>query len=295
MDKIIKDYCLGLKPNSADQVKRSCKYFQQFLIINKLKLEDLDSVSICEFLEVLRQRKGIKDKSGRTKAANATLTRILYTVRAVLKTHVKPEIFDRALSLVPLSRSPEKRQAGRLTASQLRLLIAKLPSSRKGYLLGAFLGLAFGGGMRRSEILNIKLGDIRIDNNRLVCRLFTTKNGGTYNQVISPQFVPYVTKLIQFRSGEGATDSSFLICSRVSHTYTPDSFNKLLREYSEDVLGFPITSHWGRYSAITKLLEDGHTYRQVQDFSRHKSVRMVELYDKREFGEEDSLGNILKY
>lgn len=295
MDKIIKDYCLGLKPNSADQVQRSCKYFQQFLIVNKLKLEDLTSSDICEFLEALRQRKGIKDNSGRTKAANATLIRILYTVRAVLKTHVKPEIFDRALSLVPLSRSPEKRQAGRLTPEQLRLLIAKLPNNRKGYLLGAFMGLAFGGGMRRSEILNLKLGDIRIDENRLVCRLFTTKNGGTYNQVIAPQFVPYIVKLMQFRIQEWATEASFLICSRISDTYNPNSFNKLLKEYSEDVLGFPITSHWGRYSAITKLLEDGHTYREVQDFSRHKSVRMVELYDKREFGEENSLGNILKY
>lgn len=295
MDKIIKDYCLGLKPNSADQVKRSLRYFQQFLVLNKLNLEDLTSSDICEFLEALRQRKGIKDKSGRTKVANATLTRILYTIRAVLKAQVKAEIFDRALSLVPLSRSPEKRQAGRLEPEQLMLLIAKLPSNRKGYLLGAFFGLAFGGGMRRGEILNLKLGDIRLDENRLVCRLFTTKNGGTYNQVIAPQFVPYITKLVQFRSGEGATDSSFLITSSRSDTYTPDSFNKLLREYSEEVLGFPITSHWGRYTAITKLLEDGHTYREVQDFSRHKSVRMVELYDKREFGEENSLGNILKY
>lgn len=41
------------------------------------------------------------------------------------------------------------------------------------------------------------------------------------------------------------------------------------------------TPHSARATAITKLLADGVPHREVQEFSRHSSVRMVERYDKR--------------
>ena len=49
-----------------------------------------------------------------------------------------------------------------------------------------------------------------------------------------------------------------------------------------------ITPHSARATAITKLLADGIPHRQVQEFSRHSSVQMVEVYDKRRIGVEEN-------
>jgi hypothetical protein len=48
-------------------------------------------------------------------------------------------------------------------------------------------------------------------------------------------------------------------------------------------------------TAISKLLSDGISHREVQEFSRHSSVQMVELYDKRRIGVEDNPGKKLEY
>jgi len=48
------------------------------------------------------------------------------------------------------------------------------------------------------------------------------------------------------------------------------------------------TPHSARATAITKLLADGIPHREVQEFSRHSSIQMVEWYDKRRFDVEQS-------
>ena len=42
-------------------------------------------------------------------------------------------------------------------------------------------------------------------------------------------------------------------------------------------------------------LDDGTTHRQVREFSRHKSIQMVEVYDKRRTKLSESLGLKLSY
>ena len=50
-----------------------------------------------------------------------------------------------------------------------------------------------------------------------------------------------------------------------------------------------------RATAITKLLADGIPHRQVQEFSRHASIQMVEWYDKRRFSVDENVGVGLEY
>jgi integrase len=50
-----------------------------------------------------------------------------------------------------------------------------------------------------------------------------------------------------------------------------------------------------RATAITKLLADGIPHRQVQEFSRHASIQMVEWYDKRRFSVDENVGVGFEY
>jgi integrase len=56
-----------------------------------------------------------------------------------------------------------------------------------------------------------------------------------------------------------------------------------------------VSPHSARATAITRLLSRGIPHREVQEFSRHSSIQMVELYDKRRLGVEDSPGRGLDY
>jgi integrase len=56
-----------------------------------------------------------------------------------------------------------------------------------------------------------------------------------------------------------------------------------------------VTPHSARATAITRLLEQGFSHREVQEFSRHSSVLMVEKYDKRRFSLDESPGKKIFY
>ena len=70
----------------------------------------------------------------------------------------------------------------------------------------------------------------------------------------------------------------------------------LFKHYCQVVgAGTHATPHSARATAITKLLADGIPHRQVQEFSRHASIQMVEWYDKRRFSVDENAGVGLEY
>lgn len=289
-------HCEGLKASSIREIETSARFFAEFLLLRKIELEQLNQYDICAFVTHLRQRRGVEDANGNSHYTNRTIRRHLYTLRALCRiAKVDEEAWTRAFKLVPLSKIPEKREFGRLEWEQIESLLKGLPASRTGHQLAAFIGLTYGGGLRRGEVLKIRLGEIRVIHNRLIVKLRKTKNGKDYAQVIGPELVQYVLKAVSMRNAEGAKESDFLLTSRAGKVYHGRSINKLLAFWASKTIGQHISTHWGRYSSITRLLEQGYTYREVQEFSRHASVEMVELYDQREFGEDDHPGNFLKF
>ena len=70
-----------------------------------------------------------------------------------------------------------------------------------------------------------------------------------------------------------------------------------MKEYCECVGLDPdqYSPHSARATGITKMLEQGIPHRQVQEFSRHSSVRMVELYDKRRIQIDHNPAKVLEY
>jgi integrase len=71
---------------------------------------------------------------------------------------------------------------------------------------------------------------------------------------------------------------------------------RIFKEYAAKV-GLPpdMAPHSARATAITKLLSDGMSYREVQEFSRHSSIQMVEHYDKRTWAIDKSPSKSLRF
>ncbi|MCS6894414.1 MAG: site-specific integrase, partial [Deltaproteobacteria bacterium] len=60
-------------------------------------------------------------------------------------------------------------------------------------------------------------------------------------------------------------------------------------------LGSNYSPHSARATSITRLLAEGYDFRSVQAFSRHSSIAMVELYDKRRLTIEQNPALKLKF
>jgi integrase len=112
-----------------------------------------------------------------------------------------------------------------------------------------------------------------------------------------------VTKLVEARVQQGARSGDYLFISfrgrggRVptDRPISPDGIYQLFKRYCAAVGAEHASPHSARATAITKLLADGVSFREVQEFSRHSSVQMVEVYDKRRIAVDENPGRTLDY
>jgi integrase len=219
--------------------------------------------------------------------------------------------FDAAYDLYPLGKKIEhKRKAKFFEVGEVRQIFDSINArTPDGMRDKAFLALLFGGGLRVSEALGIRIGQVEVTKaGEVVVYLASTKAGCDAHQEISPDLSKYITDFIAYRQQTGAKDVEPLIAvfiqGKAKWRYTPEKipipicrqtallwFERLCRD-----AGLPrFTPHAARRTAIMMLLDANQSHRQVASFSRHSSVSMVEYYDQKKFSGPDSIAKKLKF
>lgn len=207
---------------------------------------------------------------------------------------------------------PPPKEAGRKRPTEMvdfelvKTIIAGAPTDTpKGLRDKAVLCALFGGGLRRSEVAALRVGDVRRSRNGTIyLYLRSTKAKRDAEQTVPAWAGAALTDLAQARLREGAGPVDFLCVSytgRAGATPTtrpisPSGIYGLFKHYSALAGAGPfVTPHSARATAITRLLDAGIPHREVQAFSRHASIQMVEVYDKRRIGVDDNPGVGLTY
>ncbi len=244
--------------------------------------------------------------------ANATIAKKFAALRRIYRMAIATDLgvtknpFD--VDRVP----PPSKQAGQkrpteMVKFELVKEILELPDQNtpKGLRDRAILALLFGGGLRRSEVCGLRIGDVRrTQKGTVFLQLRATKAKKDAHQAIPAWAAKSVQALIQQRVKEGASAGDYLIIGYrgqggKSPSPDPISDNGLYRLFKSYCMrggaGSSATPHSARATAITKLLSDGIPHREVQEFSRHSSIAMVELYDKRRIGVDENPGKELDY
>lgn len=200
---------------------------------------------------------------------------------------------------------PPPKDAGRKRPTQmvefeLVLDIIQTPdaSTPKGRRDRAILAVLFGGGLRRSELVSLRIGDVRrTSSGTTFLYLRHTKAKRDAEQALPPWAAEPLWELIRERKKLAAAEGDHLfVCftgragavmtqRRMSDTAVYLLFKQCCMAAGA---GRHATPHSARATAITKLLADGIPHREVQEFSRHSSIQMVEWYDKRRFDVEQS-------
>jgi integrase len=157
--------------------------------------------------------------------------------------------------------APDDRRERRLRPGELDRLMDAAGSCRNP-LIGKIVLVALETGMRRGEILNIRLDDVDVERRTLL--IPTTKNG-------QPRIIPLTGKALSLLHDVGVrTDTIFPISANAFRL----SWERLKKRAKIENLHF----HDLRHEAISRFFEKGLSTPEVALISGHRDMRMLFRY-----------------
>lgn len=137
----------------------------------------------------------------------------------------------------------------------------------------AMLSLIYSCGLRRSELLNIKIGDI--DSKRGFVMVRNSKNKKDRQIPLSPKILALLRQYYK-----AYQPKKWLFEGQHPGTqYSEKSLEKTLKNaVGQAGIRKPVSLHWLRHSYATHLLESGTDLRYIQELLGHKSSKTTEIY-----------------
>ncbi len=137
----------------------------------------------------------------------------------------------------------------------------------------AMLSLIYACGLRRSELLNLKIQDIDANRNLLIVRQAKGKKD---------RVVPVSDKTVEMLRTyyKEFKPKAWLFEGQVAgNSYSEKSLESILKQALKKVkIRKPVTLHWLRHSYATHLLENGTDLRYIQEILGHQSSKTTEIY-----------------
>ncbi len=181
--------------------------------------------------------------------------------RHVYKAELDVETFERPRR--------EHRLPNVLSRNEVKQII-EVPTNTKHRVM---LSLIYACGLRRSELLNLKPGDI--DSQRGVLLIKQSKGKKDRIVPISEKLIGILREYYKCYKPE-----KYLFEGQVKgEQYSASSMQKVLREACDKAgIQKPVTLHWLRHSYATHLLESGTDLRFIQEQLGHSSSKTTEIY-----------------
>lgn len=294
-----------------------------------LNATDLHAISYKRFLEKKRGQaprvqtsKTVRDVSTRVRVnekqfgtsynlTTSTISKKFTALRRIYRMFISANLcslnpFD--IDKVPINskKSGQKRPTEMIDFDLVKKIITTPnPKTIQGLRDRLILSLLFAGGLRRSEVANLIMDDVReSEGGTFYLKLRATKSGKDFEQALPLWCSSTLLAYLNFRKQEGALSGDKLFMGFAGKNQeksndkplTTSGIYRLFKIYCQKAgAGAFVSPHSARATAITKLLADGISHREVQEFSRHSSIQMVEAYDKRLFGVDRNPGRNLKY
>ena len=249
IDKLI------LKRYAENTVNTYCSMFGRFLTYyNNTKLEDLTEIEIKAFMKYLI-------KEGKSDSfINQMINAIKFYYEVVLQ---MPNRF------YELERPIKREQLPKVVSKETVFAMIEYTQNIKHK---CFIAMIYSAGLRRSELLNLKLKDI--DSDRMTVRIESGKGGKDRFTTLSVQllallreyFKEYHPKVYLFEGQKGGK-------------YSAESVLKVVKASAKRAGSHQrVTPHMLRHSFATHLLEDGIDIRKIQHLLGHNSLKTTEVY-----------------
>lgn len=296
------DYFLSMKANNTQHsYKRVAQHWFEFCKRNNLVWTTATAEAVTKWLATLHEGRGQRSRvDGDERIADSTVAYKLTILKNFYEHAIAAGLTDRNPTKEQVKRfrkvaTATKRPTQALSREEVKRLFGVCGNDLDGLRDRAFLALLFGGGLRLSECLNLKIGDVTVTNGSLTAEsrvtLWHTKSKEPQVQALAPFAVDYVKDYMNARRELGATDGDWLLVQLTKSVggwkvlnkkwFERTAYNRFKALAKEVGLPSTYTPHSGRATAITRLLELGVDVGEVQTFSRHATLDMVLTYDRR--------------
>lgn len=244
------------KRYSPNTIKTYMSYMRSF--VEDFHHTDLDSVSTKQINAYIL--KLIRTKNISPSQQNQRISAIKFYYEQVL---------GRKKKYYQLSRPrKEKKLPKVLMVEEVKLLLKQCTNLKHKCILMTL----YSGGLRRSELINLKISDI--DSQRMLIRITDSKGGKDRYTLLSEKLVIllrdyyklYKPKYWLFE-GQGG--------EQYSATSIENIFRKALKQAN---INKHATPHTLRHSFATHLLEQGISLRYIQEILGHSSSKTTEIY-----------------
>ena len=162
----------------------------------------------------------------------------------------------------------EKRMPGILTVEEVELLLKHCNNLKHKCILMAL----YSGGLRRSELINLKISDI--DSQRMLIRITNSKGNKDRNTLLSEKLLKLLRDYYRYHKPK-----IWLFEGQGGGQYSATSIANILRKALKRAqINKNATPHTLRHSFATHLLDQGINLRYIQELLGHSSIKTTEIY-----------------
>ncbi|MBI5754827.1 tyrosine-type recombinase/integrase [Candidatus Peregrinibacteria bacterium] len=246
---------LRLRNYSPKTIKSYLYALQCYLNFKKCAFEELDIENVRCFL-LQKQASGLSSQT-----VNLFLNGIKFFYLHVIKIHEKIDIhFAKITKKLPIV----------LSRNEIQSLIFALPNAKHRLLLS----LAYGSGLRVSEVIDLKVKDV--DFSELTIHLKEAKGKKDRITVFPEKLIMDMRNLSAGKDG-----NEFLFSSERGGKLTTRTAQKIFENALQKTgIQKGATFHSLRHSFATHLLENGVDVRYVQELLGHHNIRTTQIYTR---------------
>ena len=258
-----------LSSNTINSYKRDLEKFSEFVISNCInEYLNISNKQILSFLEIIFKTH-----------TDTSVSRVLSTLRSFYKFLLTDNRTDKnPFAQIRNPKTPRK-EIEILNQGEISALLEKIPVSSSLQLRDrAMFELLYSCGMRVSEIVDLKLSDLDLEEGLV---RFVGKGNKERITPVGNTALQFLKKYIDHArhkiEGEHKTDAVFLNSRGVK--MSRQGFWKILKKYAlRSGTDKNIYPHIFRHSFATHMLEEGADLRLVQELLGHSSITTTEIY-----------------
>ncbi len=266
---------VGRAHSSIQSYTGDIKNFLNFLA--EKKIDDFDSVSLDllgKYIQSLRQPDG--DKAA---LMAATVARKITSLRVFFDFLEEKGIVERNEATKIDAPKIERKLPSVLTVEEITKIIESVDADKPpGIRDRAMIEILYGAGLRISELLNLKLGEVLLDSN------FVRIIGKGDKERIVPIGDHAVKAVRRYLKASRPfilkkKSSDYLFLNQRGSRMSRMGFWKILNRYvRKSRIKKRITPHTFRHSFATHLLEGGADLRAVQEMLGHADIKTTQIY-----------------
>jgi len=256
--------------NTEVSYQRDLMKLCDYMISGK-QITDVTEISqsmLSEYITVL------KTKQFKT----ATISRNVASIKAFYHYLTKEGIVQEDIAAQLKAPKLEKKMPGILSMEEIdKLLDQPRGSSDKEVRDKAMLELLYATGIRVSELITLRLTDVNLQMNYIICRDHNKERMIPFGHKARQTLQKYLEKARANMMKDGGTDVLFVNCS--GSPMSRQGFWKLIKLYAKkSCIDADITPYTLRHSFAAHLVENGADLKSVQEMLGHSDISTTQIY-----------------